>query len=163
MTMYNSMFSRNCVLSEQTARQVFNVLPDQGPMMVIMDRDGHVWPSDSERFSNLNPSEAVLKELCDKIDDGAEPVVGQVGDYSIVASQLATDNCNCGYVIIALRKESIGLPKCGPESTLANMDLVEIILNAVGLIARLIEKNNLLYEHQVNQYRANPQTVAASN
>jgi len=156
MTMYNSIFSRNCILSEQIARQVFNVLPDQGPMMVIMDRDGHVWPSDSARFSKLNPSEAVLKDLCAKIDDGAEPVVGQVGDYSVVASQLATDNCNCGYVIIAL-------PKSGPESTLANMDLVEIILNEVGLIARLIEKNNLLYEHQVNQYRANPQTVAASN
>jgi len=156
MTMYNSIFSRNCVLSEQIARQVFNVLPDQGPMMVIMDRDGHVWPSDSARFSKLNPDEAVLKGLCDKIDDGAEPVVSQVGDYSIVASQLATDNCNCGYLIIAL-------PKSGPESTLANMDLVEIILNEVGLIARLIEKNNLLYEHQVNQYRANPQTVAASN
>ena len=163
MTMYNSIFSRNCVLSEQIARQVFNVLPDQGPMIVIMDRDGHVWPSDSERFSKLNPDEAVLKDLCDKIDDGAEPVVSQVGDYSIVASQLATDNCNCGYVIIALRKESQGLPQSGPESTLANMDLVEIILNQVGLIARLIEKNNLLYEHQVNQYRANPQTVAASN
>lgn len=156
MTMYNSLFSRDCVLNEQTARQVFNVLPDEGPMMVIMDRDGHIWPSDSERFSELNPSEAVLKELCAKIDDGAEPAVGQVGDYSIVVSQLATDNSNCGYVIIAL-------PQSGPESTLANMDLVEIILNEVGLIARLIEKNNLLYEHQVNQYRAHPQTVAASN
>jgi len=156
MTMYNSISSRNCVLSEQIARQVFNILPDEGPMMVIMDGDGHIWPSDSERFSKLNPSEAVLKDLCAKIDDGVEPVVSQVDDYSIIVSQLATDNCNCGYVIIAL-------PQSGPESTLANMDLVEIILNGVGLIARLIEKNNLLYEHQVNQYRANPQTVAASN
>ena len=156
MTMYNSIFSSNCVLNEQIARQVFNLLPDEGPMMIIMDRDGHVWPSDSARFSELNPDEKVLKDICDKIDDGTEPVVSQVGDYSIVASQLATDNCNCGYVIIAL-------PQSSPESTLANMDLVEILLNEIGLIARLIEKNNHLYEHQVRQYGANPQTVCASN
>ena len=156
MTMYNSIFSRNCVFNEQIARQVFNSLPDQGPMMVIMDREGHIWPSDSERFSMLHAGEEVLKGLCSNIDDGAEPVLTQVGDYSLVASQLATDNHNCGYVIIAV-------PQSSPESTLANMDLVEILLGQVGLIAKLIEKNNLLYEHQVNQYRADPQTVAASN
>ncbi len=80
MTMYNSIFSRNCVLSEQIARQVFNVLPDQGPMIVIMDRDGHVWPSDSERFSKLNPDEAVLKDLCDKIDELEKAMSGGTGE-----------------------------------------------------------------------------------
>lgn len=156
MSMYNSIDSRNCVLNEQIAREVFHVLPEEGPMMVIMDRDGHVWPSDSERFAKLNPDEAVLRHICDKIDDGAEPVVSQVGDYSIVASQLCTEHNNYGYVIIAL-------PQSGPESMLANMDLVEILLSEVGLIAKLIEKNNHLYEHQVNQYRAQPQTLVASN
>jgi len=154
--MYNSVYSRNCVLNEQIARQVFNVLPEDGPMMVIMDREGHVWPSDSDRFAKLNPDEAVLNRICEQIDDGAEPVVSQIGDYSIVASQLCTDHNNCGYVIIAL-------PQSSPECTMANMDLVEILLNEVALIAKLIEKNNRLYEHQVNQYRAQPQTLVASN
>lgn len=156
MSMYNSIFSGSQVLSEQIARQIFNVLPDDGPMMVIMDRDGHIWPSDSARFSELNPDEKTLMDICDKIDDGAEPVVSQIGDYSIVASQLATDNHNCGYVIIAM-------PQSSPESTFANMDLVEILLAEVGLIAKLIEKNNHLYEHQIKQYSATPQTVCASN
>ena len=156
MSMYNSIHSRNCVLNEQIARQVFNVLPEEGPMMVIMDREGHTWPSDSERFAKLNPDETVLRHICDKIDDGAEPVVSQIGDYSIVASQLCTDHSNCGYVIIAL-------PQSGPESMMANMDLVEILLSEVGLIAKLIEKNNHLYEQQINQYRAQPQTLVASN
>ena len=156
MTMYNSIFSRNRVLDEQISRQVFSLLPDQGPIMVIMDTEGHIRASDAERFSMLYAGEEALKGLCSKIDDGAEPVVTQVGDYSLVASQLATDNHNYGYVIIAV-------PQSSPESTLANMDLVEIVLGQVGLIAKLIEKNDLLYEHQVNQYRADPQTVAASN
>ena len=156
MNMYNSLFSRNCLLNEQVARQIFDILPEQGPIIVIMDRDAHFWPSDSERFSKLDMGEPFLKELCDKIDDGAEPVVTQADDYSVVAAQLATEQTNCGYVIIVL-------PQYSPESTLINIDLIEILLNQIGLIARLIEKNNLLYEHQVKQYSAHPQTVTASN
>ena len=156
MNMYNSVFSRNCVLSEQIARQVFDLLPDQGPIMVIMDREGHVWPSDSERFSRLGVGEAFLKDLCDKIDDGAEPVVSHADDSSIVASQLATEENKCGYVVLVL-------PRYSPESTLVNIDLIEIMLNQMGLIARLIEKNSRLYEQQINQYKASPQTTIASN
>jgi hypothetical protein len=156
MNMYNSLFSRNCLLNEQIARQVFDILPEQGPIIVVMDRQGHFWPSDSERFSKLDMGEPFLKELCDKIDDGAEPVVTQADNYSVVAAQLATEQTNCGYVIIVL-------PQYSPESTLINIDLVEMLLNQIGLIARLIEKNNLLYDHQVKQYSAHPQTVTASN
>ncbi|MBN2138704.1 MAG: hypothetical protein JW720_12925 [Sedimentisphaerales bacterium] len=156
MNTYNPVFSRNCVLNEQIARQVFELLPDTGPVMVIIDREGHVWPSDSERYSTVNVPEYFLKELCAKIDDGVEPVVTQAGDHSVIAAQLATVRTNCGYVMVII-------PGHSPESTLVNIDLVEILLNQVGLIARLIEKNNLLYEQQVNQYRSYPQTVAALN
>ena len=145
MDMYDSFFSPSCVLNEQIARQIFNILPERGPIMVITDRDGHFWPSDSEEFSKLNISESFLKELRTKIDDGAEPVVTQVDDYSIIAAQLATEQTNCGYVIIAL-------PQYSPESTLINIDLIEILLNQINLIAKLIEKNNLLYELQMKQY-----------
>jgi len=156
MDMYDSLFSKNCTVNEQIARQLFDVLPEQGPIMVIMDREGCLWPSDSERFSKLNLAEDFLKELCDKIDDGAEPVVSQADDYSVIASQLATEQNNYGYVVIIL-------PQYSPESTLINIDLIEILLNEIGLIARLIEKNNHLYEQQVRQYSGHPQTTIASN
>ena len=73
MDRYDSLFSPNAVLNEQIARQVFDILPEQGPVMIIMDRDGTCWPSDSERFLALDISEPFLQELCGKIDDGAEP------------------------------------------------------------------------------------------
>ena len=104
--------------------------------MLIMDRDGNSWPSDSEEFAKLKISESFLKELRAKIDDGAEPVVTQVNDCSIIAAQLATELSNCGYMIIAL-------PRYSPESTLINIELIEMLLNQIGLIAKLIEKNNL--------------------
>ncbi len=154
--MYDSLFSPSCVLNEQIARQIFDILPEQGLIMVIIDRDGNCWPSNSENFSTLNISESFLKELCAKIDDGAEPVITQTDDLSIVATQLATEQTNCGYVIIAL-------PQYSPESTLINIDLIEILLNQTGLIAKLIEKNNLLHELQMKQLNLYGQCETASN
>jgi hypothetical protein len=156
MDMCESLFSPGFVLSEQIARQIFEVLPEQGPIMVIMDRDGNIWPSDSEEFAKLNISESFLKELCAKIDDGAEPIITQANDCSVIATQLATEQNNCGYVIIAL-------PQYSPESTLINIDLIEMLLNQVGLIAKLIEKNNLLYEVQMKHYGLCGQSEIALN
>ena len=156
MDMYESLFSPGFVLNEQIARQIFEDLPERGPIMVIMDRDGNIWPSDSEEFAKLNISEPFLKELCAKIDDGAEPVITQANDCSVVAAQLATEQNNCGYVIIAL-------PQYSPESTLINIDLIEMLLNQISLIAKLIEKNNLLYEVQMKQYRVYGKSEIASN
>jgi hypothetical protein len=135
------------MLNEQIARQVFEVLPERGPLVLIRDRRGNSWPSDSEEFTKLNISEPFLKELCAKIDDGAEPVVTQSDDSSIIGAELATERGNCGYVIIALSNYS-------PESTLINIDLIEVVLNQFSLIAKLIEKNNLLYEAQMKRYVA---------
>ena len=142
-------------INEQIARQVFEVLPEQGPVLIIMDTNGNCWPSDSEEFSKLNISESFLRELSAKIDDGSEPVVTQVDQFSVIASQLATERTNYGYVIIAL-------PQYSPESTLINIDLIELVLNQVNLIAKLVEKNTLLYELQMKQfslYEANSRSV----
>ncbi len=156
MDMCESLFSPGFVLSEQIARQIFEVLPEQGPIMIIMDRDGNIWPSDSEEFAKLNISEPFLKELCAKIDDGAEPIITQANDCSVIATQLATEQNNLGYVIIAL-------PQYSPESTLINIDLIEMLLNQVGLIAKLIEKNTLLYEVQMKHYGVCGQSETAFN
>ncbi len=150
------LFTPNCGLNEQIARQIFDILPERGLIMVIMDRDGNCWFSNSEEFSKLNISESFLREFCAKVDDGAEPVVTQVNDCSIIAAQLATERTDCGYVIVAL-------PQCSPESALINIDLVETLLNQTGLIARLIEKNNLLYELQMKQLSLYTQSETASN
>jgi len=156
MDMFESLYSQSFVLNEQIARQIFEVLPEGGPIMVIMDRDDNIWPSNSEEFAKLSISESFLKELCAKIDDGVEPVLSQVNDCSVIATQLATERNNCGYVIIAL-------PQYNPESTLINIDLIEMSLNQVGLIAKLIEKNNLLYEIQMKHYGLCGQSKITSN
>jgi hypothetical protein len=165
MEIYEPTSATSNVLNEQVARLIFGLLPEQGPVMVIMDKLGNCWPSDAERFQGLNIEESLLRELCEKIDDGNEPVITQLDGASIVAAQLATDlplprswlrqeaagqdaaarHTNCGYVMIAL-------PQYSPESTLANIDLIEILLSQAGLIARLIETNEHLHELQTKQW-----------
>jgi len=156
MNMHESLFSPGLMLTEQIARQIFEVLPEGGATIVIIDREGNSWPSDPEEFAKLNISESFLKELCAKIDDGAEPVVTGAEYCSVIAAQLATERSNCGYVVIAL-------PQYSPESILINIDLIEMLLNQIGLIAQLIEKNNLLYEVQMKHYRVCGQSEIALN
>ena len=156
MDMYESLYSSSSALNEQIARQLFEILPEQGPVVVLVDRQGHLWPSNSERFSQFNVAESLLKEVCAKIDDGAEPVVTQVADSSVVAAELATDHTKCGYVVIILQQY-------GPESTLANIDLVEMLLSQINLIAKLIEKNSRLYELQMTQWSVYGQVEAPIN
>jgi len=145
MDMQDCFTSESYVLNEQVARQLFNVLGDKGPVIVITDRDGNCWPSDTEKFSKLNLSEGFLHDLYAKIDDGVEPVVTQVEDVSIVGTGLATERTNCGYLIVALAE-------AGAKSSLVNINLVEMVLNQIGLIATLIEKNNLLYALQLKHH-----------
>ncbi len=147
MDTFSSVYSPDCVLNEQVARQVFELLPDDGPLMVIAGPKGNYWPSDSEAFEKLNISDDFLKQLCAKVDDGTEPLITQTEDFGIVATQLSTENTNCGYLIIAI-------PNYSPESTLANIALIEILLSLVGLVARLIEMQKLLYERQMRQLGA---------
>ena len=156
MVMYDSLFSPSSVLSEQVARQVFEILPETGPIIVILDKDAHHWPSESERFGKLGLSESFLRELTAKVDDGDEPVVTQKDDAGIVAAQLATERTNCGHVLVIL-------PKYSPESTLINIDIIEILLNQIGLIARLIEKNSSLYELQMKHFSIDEEMQASTN
>ena len=156
MDIYESLLSPSFVINEQLARQIFEILPENGPIIAIIDREGNIWPNDSEEFARLGMSQSFLGELCARIDDGAEPVMTSVNDCSVIGIQLVTDKHNCGYIII-------GLPKYSPESTLINIDLVEIVLNQFGLIARLIEKNNFLYEVQMKQYQSCNQDTVTVN
>ena len=133
------------MLNEQIAKQLFEIQPENGPVVVILDRDGTCWPSDAERFAELDLDAALLKDICAKVDDGAEPVIAQVNDSNIVAAQLATERTNCGYVLFVSQQG-------GPESAMANMDLIEMLLGQIGLIGKLIEKYNQARELHMKQF-----------
>jgi hypothetical protein len=150
------LVSPSCALDEQIAKEIFDILPERGPIVVIMDREGHRWVSDPERFSKLSVRDSFWSKLCAKIDDGDEPVVTQVDDCGVVGAQLAAEQSTCGYVIIIM-------PQYSPGTTLVNIDLIETLLNQTDLIAKLIEKNNQLCELQRKQLSSYTQKETSSN
>lgn len=156
MDIYESRLSRSGMLNEQIAGELFDILPEDGPIVMIIGKDGNYQLSDPERFSKLNISEPFLKGVCSKVDDGAEPVITGINDFGIVASQLSTVETNCGYVIIAL-------PQYSCESTLTNFGLIEMLLNQIELIANLVEKNGQGRELQIRQLGIYSQSSMASS
>jgi len=150
MNTYDPLVSPAYLLNEQVARQVFETLPEGGPVVLIMDRAGHHWPSDSQAFAAFGISDAYLAELWSKIDDGAEPVIAQTEKCTIVAAELATERTRCGYIALMLAQD-------GPEHAMNNIDLVEVIIGQMNVVAKLIEKNVLLYELQSRYAPGNAQ------
>jgi len=146
MDTYDAMFSASYILNERIARQVFEVLPEHAPVVAIIDRQGNCWPSDSEAFARVNLDEVVLDDLRSKVDDGMEPAVVQLADVSVTAMQLATEQTNCGYVVVVL-------PQSDAKAS-TEMDLLETLLSQITLVARLIETNSLLTQARAEPYSA---------
>jgi hypothetical protein len=145
MDTYDTVFSASYVLNERIARQVFEMLPEQGPVIAIMDRDGNCWPSHSEEFTRLSLGELALTDLRAQVDDGAEPAVAQTEDTSVIVAQLATEQTNCGYVIVAL-------PRRDAKLTSAEIDLAEALISQIALVARLVEENGRLTQARAGYY-----------
>ena len=143
MNIYDSLFSSSGMLNEQIAKEVFSVLAGQDTALAILDPGGTFWATD-DRFSEVFADQEHLRRLCERIDDGDDPIITQIDDFSVVAAQLATNQINCGYLIIIL-------PGYNPETTMVSMDLIEIVIGQMGLIAGLIEKNNRLHHLRLKQ------------
>jgi hypothetical protein len=148
----NPIFSEEFCLNERVARQIFEAIPKDGPLVVLKDREGNFWPSSSNWFSELAIEKNYFKHLEEKIDDGQEPLIAHRSDFTIIGRQLTTDRTNCGYGFIILDKSS-------PESAIFNIELVEMLLSQMEIIAKLIEKNTLLYELRMRSFPGSPENI----
>jgi hypothetical protein len=145
----DTTFSTGLSLNEQTARQIFDTLPEEGVVVAILDRNGTCWLSDSEAFERLGLDEAAIAEFRARVDDGVEPVVARLGDASISMVQLTTGHTNCGYAMVAL-------PRGTSKPGVSDVNLLEAYLGQIALVARLTEKNRQLMKTRV-AYCAGPE------
>jgi len=142
MSIYESLFSSPMLLNEQIAREVFATMPDGELLVVICDEKGNYWASDQSRFSKLFSDRQELERICTTIMDGCDPVIHDLDNCTIVATQLDAERTNCGCLFLVL-------PAYTRQSTLANMEVIELLLSQLNLVARLIEKNNQLHQMQL--------------
>jgi hypothetical protein len=132
MDTFDTMFSTQCTLHEQLAREVFDRLPEAGLLVAILDRAGNCWASDSEAFGKLGLTEELLTDVRSRVDDGVDPVTVQIAETLLTVTQLAAEQANCGYVMVALPQAAV---------TTSSIDLVEALLGQIGVVARLLERN----------------------
>jgi hypothetical protein len=130
------------MLNQQIASVVFSCLPEDGPLAVILDGNGRYWPSDACKYSTIFSKSHGLEGIIARIDDGDDPVIADIGGTPVVASQLATKNGHCGYVVLALDEYT-------QASTVENIDLIETILSMMSLVGGLIEKANKMQADQM--------------
>jgi hypothetical protein len=156
MDLHNTVASTHSQLNEQIARNVFDALPERGPIVAIIDRTGQCFPSHPQQFAELNLSASLLADLRAKVDDGVEPIFTHAGDTSLTVTQLATENTGCGYLLVAI-------PRCGSELTQTNLDLLETLLNQITVVASLVERNHVLNEMQAKYLGAHGTGDTLSN
>ncbi len=121
-------------LNKKIAGEAFASLSESGPFMAILDHDGGCTSSDPERFAGFFSDARKLRQICTSIDDGCDPVITQAGGAGVVATQLDAGRTRCGYLLVAL-------PGYTYESMVANMDLIELLLDQMQVIAGLVEQN----------------------
>ena len=143
----DAVFSATYALNEQIARAVFEALPDGGPVVAIMDGEGHSWVSDAAAFARVNLAEPFLDDLCAAVDDGIEPVTVRAGETSVTVTQLTTEQTHCGYLVLVT-------PRPDERTSAVERDLVEALLGQILLAANLIEARCLLSDTQVRCYGA---------
>jgi len=153
---YDAMFSADEALKAQVAAEVFDTLSERGPILALMDRGGNCWSSHPELFATLGPGPELLEDLWAKVDDGAEPATAQIGDTTVMVAQLATEQTNCGYLVLVV-------PRSSAEWAQINLDLVEALFGQVTLIAQLFEKSRCLNEAQARTYSVYGTASAPAN
>ncbi len=125
-------------LFEQIGRRVLETIGEDGPLVAILDGEGNCWSSDEQRFNPVAEQRQLLDAFCGQIGDGCEPFVGSIDGWEVVGTQLHTERMRCAYVLI-------GLAGFDRDSTVANMPLIEMLLNQINVIAALIDNNNQLH------------------
>lgn len=148
MNIYDSLFSSSDMLNEQVAGELGEFMLAEGAFVTILDSEGNYWISGRERFSQFLPEGKQLKQTLAKLDDGFDPVIDQTAGCGFVVTQLSTERINCGYLFLVL-------PGYTAETTLANIEVIELLLGQVEVIARLIEKNNQLHHLQLKHLSKN--------
>jgi hypothetical protein len=133
MNIFDAISTSNDLVTGHIASNIFSVLPEDGPGVVIVDRHGHRYTSEPGLLSSRGITDDSMRDLLARVDDGSEPVILKSGEATLVGTNLTTDRCNYGYVMIILKDYC-------PVTALANVMLLETILAQMNLVARLTER-----------------------
>lgn len=127
-------FTHYSQVNEHIAESLVEAIGEDGPLLVVVDRQGNCWSSDTLKFTQVL-SEEVIDQITCRIDDGCDPVISSCEEISFYATELMADQYSCGYLIIVF---------CGTNEVdiLENIELVEGIASLANVVASLIRRQS---------------------
>ncbi len=121
-------------VNEHIAESLVEAIGEDGPLLVVVDRQGNSWSSDTMKFTQVL-SEETIEQIISRIDDGCDPVISSCEESCFYATELMADQVSCGYLIIAF---------CGTSEVdiLENIELVEGIGSLANVVASLTRRQS---------------------
>ncbi len=135
------------------AQAVFDSFQDSEIIIAIVDRNGSYVSNKIHLFEQIFSKQELLEQLCQKIDDGCEPLMDQVGDYLVAASGFSANGSWGGYTVMLI-------PNCNLHKAVGCTDFLEIILSQVSIVA---EKVALQSQGPCYQFSPEQMAEAAMN
>jgi hypothetical protein len=135
MDIFDATLSTERDFNEQLAHEVLNTLPEEGPLVAILDRDGRIRAGDCQMLASLGLTDTLLEDCRVRVGDGVDPVTAQIGETHVTVAQLTTERGHGGYLLVALPQATVTVP---------GIDLVEALLSQIAAVVRLLQRNDAL-------------------
>ena len=136
-------FMQYSQVNEHIAELLVEAIGEDGPLLVVVDRHGNSWSSDTLKFTQVLSEETIDQITC-RIDDGCDPVISSCEENSFYATELMADQFSCGYLIIAF---------CGTKEVdiLENIELIEGIGSLANAVASLTRRQSFAASYWSNE------------
>lgn len=120
------------LFTKQLSTVLFDILDEDGPLVVITDSLGSQYNNNEEIFADAFENHDEISQIIGAVADGHDPLRCEVDGYNVYATQLHVENEGCIYAMVAV---------CGLKSG-AEQCLAEAVLDQIRLVTSMLEKTN---------------------
>lgn len=134
----SAIFNVPAMLIEQLRCHLFNLFGPENLTLAIVDAERQLKTNHPSRIGPLMENNSrLLNQLCDRLDDGEEPLIAKIPGGCAAGCTLIADCGFLGYLIVVLEHYT-------PETAGANLALIEMVFAQSQLICDLLERQNRL-------------------
>ena len=129
-------FTQYSQVTAHIAETLVEAVGEDGPLFVIVDRQGNCWSNNTVKFTQVL-SEEMIEKIIWCIDDGDDPVTGSNEECAFYATELFADQLSCGYLIVAVCEMK-------EVDILENVSLLECIGSFANVVASLTRRHSFV-------------------